>query len=245
MNVSDPLPPHIQTLQASKIFRGLSPADLRAVCELAGHRRIEPGGFFFHQDDPAATLFLLTHGQLKMTQIGPEGHQVLVRFVNAGEGFGAIAAMSGMTYPLSAQAVETCVALAWNEMTLQQMLTTYPIITLNVLHLVTSYFKQLQERYRELATERVERRVARSLLRLAQQAGRPVEHGLLIDLSLSRQDLAEMTGTTLYTVSRILSNWERAGLVDVGRGRVMIRHRSGLETIVDDFTPHLLATCTA
>ncbi len=184
-------------------------------------------------------------GQLKMTQIGPEGHQVLVRFVNAGEGFGAIAAMSGMTYPLSAQAVEECVAVLWDELTLKQILSTYPIITHNILQLVTSYFKQLQERYRELATERVERRVARALLRLAQQAGRPVERGVLIDLSLSRQDLAEMTGTTLYTVSRILSGWEREGLVDIGRGRVMIRHSAGLETIADDMTPHLLASCTA
>jgi CRP-like cAMP-binding protein len=244
MNVTEPSPVTIQALQNSQIFRGLSPADMHAVCNLAGYRRVEPGGFFFYQDDPAKTLFLLTRGQVKMTQIGPEGHQVLVRFVNAGEGFGAIAAMSGMTYPLSAQAVEECVAASWDEITLKQILSTYPIITHNVLQLVTSYFKQLQERYRELATERVERRVARSLLRLVEQAGRPVERGVLIDLSLSRQDLAEMTGTTLYTVSRILSGWERAGLVDVGRGRVLIRRLPGLEAIAEDLTPHLLATCS-
>jgi CRP-like cAMP-binding protein len=244
MNVTDPFPSTIQTLQNSQLFHGLSPADLHAVCNLAGHRRIEPGGFFFHQDDPATTLFLLMRGQIKMTQIGPEGHQVLVRFVNAGEGFGAIAAMSGMTYPLSAQAVEECVAVSWDELTLKQILSTYPVITHNVLQLVTSYFKQLQERYRELATERVERRVARSLLRLVEQAGRPVERGVLIDLSLSRQDLAEMTGTTLYTVSRILSGWERAGLVDVGRGRVMIRRLPGLEAIAEDLTPRPLPTCS-
>ena len=180
-----------------------------------------------------------------MSQIGPEGHQVLVRFVNPGEDFGAIAALSGMTYPLSAQAVEDCTAVTWDEITLKRILTTYPTITLNVLHLVTAYFKQLQERYRELATERVERRVARALLRLVQQAGRPVDSGVLIDLSLSRQDLAEMTGTTLYTVSRILSGWEREGLVDIGRGRVMIRNLPGLEAIAEDLTPHLLATCSA
>jgi len=245
MNVSDSLLPNIQNLRKSRIFQGLPPGDLCSICELAGHRRIGPGEFFFHQDDPATTLYLLGCGQVKMTQIGPEGHQVLVRFVNPGEGFGAIAAMSGMAYPLSAQAVEECVAAVWDEITIKRILSTYPIITLNVLHLVASYFKQLQERYRELATERVERRVARALLRLVQQAGRRVERGVLIDLSLSRQDLAEMTGTTLYTVSRILSGWERAGFVDVGRGRVMIRDLPGLEAIAEDFTPHLLASCSA
>ena len=122
MNVSNSLPSDIQTLQNSKIFHGLSPVDLHDICNLARRRRIEPGGFFFYQDDPATTLYLLRRGQLKMTQIGPEGHQVLVRFVNPSEGFGAIAAMSGMTYPLSAQAVDQCVALAQRQLILPRVL---------------------------------------------------------------------------------------------------------------------------
>jgi CRP-like cAMP-binding protein len=80
----------------------------------------------------------------------------------------------------------------------------------------------------------VERRVARALLRLVQQAGRRIESGVLIDLPLSRDDIAQMTGTTLYTVSRIISRFEADGMLDAGRLRMVIRNPHGLLKIADD-----------
>ena len=88
--------------------------------------------------------------------------------------------------------------------------------------LMTGYIQEMQERYRELVTEKVEQRIARVLLRLAGQSGKRVEAGVLIELPFSRQDLAEMAGTTLYTVSRILSAWEKQGLITSGRERVTL-----------------------
>jgi CRP-like cAMP-binding protein len=111
---------------------------------------------------------------------------------------------------------------------------TFPLLALNGWRLVAGRFHELQNRYRDLATERVERRVARALLRLARQTGRRVENGVLLDLPLSRQDLGEMTGTTLYTVSRIMSNWEQKGLIETGRERVVILEPHGLVTIAED-----------
>jgi CRP-like cAMP-binding protein len=110
----------------------------------------------------------------------------------------------------------------------------FPGLALNGLRLVAGRFQELQSRYQELATERVERRVARTLLRLARQTGRRTEEGVLIDLPLSRQDLGEMTGTTLYTVSRILSNWEQQALIQTGRERVIICNPHGLVVIAED-----------
>ena len=75
----------------------------------------------------------------------------------------------------------------------------------------------------EMSTQQVEQRVANALLRLAKQAGHKVEHGVEIDFPISRQDIAQMTGTTLHTVSRILSGWESRGLVESGRQRVVLR----------------------
>lgn len=91
-----------------------------------------------------------------------------------------------------------------------------------------------QDRYRELATERVERRVARALLRLVAQIGRPEEDGVTVAAPLARQDLAEMTGTTLFTVSRILSAWEGQGIVSTGRERVTLRDSALLARIAED-----------
>jgi CRP-like cAMP-binding protein len=88
-----------------------------------------------------------------------------------------------------------------------------------------------------LATERVERRIAHGLLRLARQIGRDVDGGVLIDLTLSRQDIAEMTGTTLYTVSRTLSGWEQRGIVRTGRERVLVRRLDELQAIAEDLPP--------
>ena len=101
---------------------------------------------------------------------------------------------------------------------------------------MTGYIQEMQTRYRELVTERVEQRIARALLRLAAQSGQKSKENRGVELALSRQDLAEMTGTTLYTVSRVLSAWERRGLVAAGRERVMIRDPHGLVRIAEDLT---------
>jgi CRP-like cAMP-binding protein len=114
------------------------------------------------------------------------------------------------------------------------LMDQYPRIARNALSDVTARLRDLQERYRELATERVERRVAQALIRLAGQAGWKTERGVLIDMPLSRQDLAQMTGTTLYTVSRTLSGWQRHGLLEIGRQRVRILDFPGIVAIASD-----------
>ncbi len=218
-------------------FHGLRPAELHAVQQAAHLRQVEHHAFFFHQGDPATTFYILVEGQVRLTEVTPEGHQVLVRFISPGEAIGIIAVLENTVYPLSAQAVEDCLALAWDGPTLEQLMERYPRIAINGLRLVSQRWRELEERYRELATERVERRIAQALLRLVRQVGRKVEGGILIDLPLSRQDLAEMTGTTLYTVSRILSRWEQENLVETGRERVLIRYPHGLARIAEDLPP--------
>jgi CRP/FNR family transcriptional regulator, nitrogen oxide reductase regulator len=93
---------------------------------------------------------------------------------------------------------------------------------------------EFQDRIRELTTERVERRIARALLRLAQQTGRKVEDGVLVDLLITRQDIAEMTGTTIFTVSRTMSQWETQGIIKSGREKIIIRRPHQLVVIAED-----------
>lgn len=92
----------------------------------------------------------------------------------------------------------------------------------------------LRLQYRQLATEKVERRVARAVLKLVQHAGTPVADGVLLDLPLSREDLAQLTGTTVYTVSRIVSRWETTGILRSGRQQLVIRDARMLTSIADD-----------
>jgi CRP-like cAMP-binding protein len=102
------------------------------------------------------------------------------------------------------------------------------------MRLLSERLREVQERFRELATERVAQRIARALLRLVRQAGRRVKNGVLIDMPLSRQDLAEMTGTTLYTVSRTLSEWESRGILESGREKVLVKRPHALVAIAED-----------
>lgn len=228
-----------QLLDQCPSFRGLQVTDLQAVLQAAARRRVQRNAFFFHQGNPATAFYVLSQGEAKLTQVTPEGHQMLVRFVGPGECFGGIAALMNADYTLSAQAVEDCQALTWAGETLAQLMERYPRIALNVMAVQAGQYRQLLDRYQQLLTERVERRVARMLLRLAGQAGQKAEDGVLIGLPLSREDLADMTGTTLYTVSRILSRWERQGLVEAGRERVLIHQPHALVAIAEDLPPDI------
>ena len=229
--------PQSEHLQNTGLFRGLALPALTDVAQSARQRSIQNDAFFFHQGDPATTLYVLIQGRVRIAQVTPEGQQVILRIISPGEMFGGIAALGDASYPASAQALEASVALAWDGETVARLMEEYPRIALNALRLLAGRYQEMQDRYRELATERVERRVARALLRLLRQTGRKVENGVLIDFPLSREDLAELTGTTLYTVSRILSGWEKAGLIETGRQRVLIRIPHKLVVIAEDLPP--------
>ncbi|MFQ5436148.1 MAG: Crp/Fnr family transcriptional regulator, partial [Anaerolineae bacterium] len=151
-----------------------------------------------------------------------------------GGAIGILAALGDFPYPVSGESVESCELLLWHEKDITRLMTRVPQLAINGMKMLARRFADMMDRYRELATERVERRIARALLRLTKQSGRKTKHGILIDLPLTRRDLAEMTGTTLYTVSRILSGWEQKGYVKTGRGQVTICSPHAMAKIAED-----------
>lgn len=205
------------------VFQNATEDDLQLILKNSIIRSIEEGGFFFFQGDLANYFYILTSGQIKLMQSNPNGQQVNLRTIYPWQMFGALGAVrKEATYPATAQALENSSALAIESSFLHKMLETRPQIAFDLMTLMTTYIQEMQSRYRELATERVEQRVANALLRLAAQVGIRSEKETIIELSFSRQDVAEMTGTTLYTVSRLLSDWERKGIIETGRERIRI-----------------------
>src|SRR6478735_1828043 len=225
---------YIPYLGQSILFRDMDDASLLEVVRAGRLRRVKDGAFFFHQGEPARVLYVLVEGRVKFTQVTAEGHQVLVRVSGPGELFGAVAALGDAVHPASAEAHADSAALGWNSDVISGLLERFPRMALNVVRFLAGRVKEFQDRYRELATERVERRVAHALLRLAAQIGRAVDGGTLIDLTLSRQDIAEISGTTIFSVSRILSGWESQGLIESGRERILLRNLLKIEEIADD-----------
>ena len=220
-------------LRKVNVFKDATDEDLRLFAEKGILRSIEEGEFFFFQGDPARYAYVLVSGRAKLLQTNQVGQQVNLRIIKEWQMFGALGAVrENATYPATAQALEPSTALAIESSFLQEMMETRPHLNVNLMQLMTGYIMEMQERYRELATERVERRIALTILRLAGQIGKRAEgKEMTVELPLSRQDVAEASGTTIYTVSRVLADWERRGLVDAGRERVVIRNPHGLVQI--------------
>jgi len=211
------------TIRHVAVFKSASDEDVCLIASIGIQRAVEEGSFFFFQGNPAEYLYILLTGRAKLCQIATDGQQVNLRTLNPNQLFGAVGAVDeNATYPACAQALEDSSAIAIRSADFRILLEKRPHLSFGMMKLMTGYIQEMQNRYRESVTEKVEQRIARVLLRLAGQSGKRVDEGVVIELSFSRQDLAEMAGTTLYTVSRSLSAWERQGLIATGRERITL-----------------------
>lgn len=216
------------------MFVGLAPGEQDELLREARSTRYPKGTAVFEQGAEADRFFVLLHGHLRVEMTTPQGQQSVVRYVSAGELFGVAPAMSLSHYPATAIAAVDSIALAWPSASWTRLVAKYPSLASSALRTVGSRLQDTQARVMEISNEQVEQRVAHALLRLAKQAGRKVESGVEIDFPISRQDVAEMTGTTLHTVSRILSAWENQGLVEGGRQRIVLRDPQRLRELAED-----------
>lgn len=203
-------------------FQGMRPEDLDYVLANGRSLRFAKDTALFEQEGEAHSFFLLLDGHVRVVKTTPDGQQVIVRYISTGELLGIAHALGLTTYPASAVAAVDCVVLAWPGALWTNLSERFPAFGTNTYKTVGARLNEAHTRLVEMSTEQVERRVAHALLRLAKQTGKKMEDGILIDFPISRQDIAEMTGTTLHTVSRLLSAWETKGLVRSGRQRVTI-----------------------
>ena len=175
----------VHQLAAVPLFKGLAPDVLSPIIALGHLTSMPAGALFFNEGDHAERLFVLTSGRVKLTQLTPEGHQVVLAHIGPGEAFGGVGAFGDPLYPVSAETVQPSIALAWTTGTMQHVMEMHSTVAVNALRFVAERLHDLQRRYRQLMTERVERRVARALLRLVRDAGRRVSTGVEIDFPVS------------------------------------------------------------
>lgn len=197
----------------SSLTEFLGGAHSHLVCE---------GTRVFSQDEEAHSFFLLLDGYVRVEQIRPSGDVIVVRYATTGELLGIAQALGRTTYPANTIAVVDCVVLGWPSEIWFDIVTRFPSFAAGAAHMIGERLEEAHERIAEMATEQVQQRIANALLRLANQTGKRTGDGILIDFPISRQDLSDMTGTTLHTVSRTLSAWEKDGIVRSGRKRIEI-----------------------
>jgi CRP-like cAMP-binding protein len=217
----------------SRVFDGLTEADRRACLETATSVTARKGQWLARQGDPATTFYLIAAGTLKVVQNTPEGQELIVRFVGAGDPFGGVVVLEHATYPISALAVEATTLHAWSAVELQALVTQFPRLSTNIMREMAAHMTDALTRVREMTTQRVGRRLAMTLVRLARQGGRPHEDGILLTHVLTQQELADLTGTTLYTVSRTLSKWKGDGILSSHARRLIIRSPKRLSALAD------------
>ena len=215
------------------LFAQMSAGELDDVLAEAHSQHYPKGTVVFTQGEQAHSFFVLLHGRLRVTQTTATGEQIVVRFVSPGDMFGVAMALRRNTYPGTATAVVDSLSLLWPSSVWTRLMSGHPAMAANALMTVGSRLQDAHARIREMSTEDVEQRVAHALLRLADEAGAKTAQGTLIDFPITRQDIAEMTATTLHTVSRIMSGWEAAGLIVGGRQRVVVRDRARLAALAE------------
>ncbi len=210
----------VPLVERPALFSGILPADYAEICRAARTKHFTRGEMLYFEGDAVERVLLLTSGYAKITKFSRGGEEVILRLAVPGDVLGLVGLLSCGMQCTTAQAFRSCQGLIWDARVFKGLIQRFPVLHQNTVAILSGYLRELEDRFCEVAEERVGPRVALQLLRLLKTMGRPVNAG--VEIALSREELAQMTGTTLFTVSRLLSAWEARGVVRPRREAVAI-----------------------
>jgi CRP-like cAMP-binding protein len=208
------------------LFAGISDGDLATIVSLAYERQFQRRQPMFFEGDPIKHVLLLVTGCVKVTQFGQNGGEVILRLHGPGEVVGALGLHARSDRTGRAQTLQASSVLAWEAAKFEALAERFPALWRNSASIVEQSLHDIELRYREISTEKVASRLGSQLARLLEQVGTPVDGHT--EIRISRSELAQLTGTTIFTVSRLLSQWESLGIVSARRENVLITNVSAL-----------------
>lgn len=203
-------------------FAGMARGEVRMLLDEAASHRHVAGGTVFAEGAVASQFYLLLDGHVRAQRVTPNGEQVILHEIPPGELFGIARALGIDVYPATAMAVSECIVLAWPTRLWDEFMARFEGFARQTFRTLGNRMHDKNDRIMEMATQQVEQRISNALLRLVNQSGRKTTIGIEIDFPITRQDLSEMSGTTLHTVSRVLSAWEKSGIVQSERKRITV-----------------------
>ena len=213
----------------STLFDGLTDDEQRLVLDQSRVRMLAARDTLAAEGEPVEFAALIQLGHLKLSRSSPDGHEMIVRYMGPGEPFAAIAVVPDARFPVTATAVTPVRLLVWTAADMRALSDRIPRLKTNLMSAVSGHMTGALTRVQELTSDRVPQRVARALVRLARDSGERTPQGWRIVHPLTRQELAELTGTTLFTVSRLVSAWESEGLLRTSRGAMTVVDPEALE----------------
>jgi CRP-like cAMP-binding protein len=218
-----------QPVELSQLFAAIPQSDLAEILAAGRTMNFTRRQPLFYAGEKIQRVIMLIEGSVKITQIDEFGSTVILRLVGPGEVVGDLGGARHGTHSAGAEARINCKAIVWDKATFEALLERFPTLQRNTMRILAKSLRDLESRFCEISTKRVAQRLALELARLLPQVGRKV--GDVVEINLSREELAQMTATTLFTVSRQLSIWEQQGIVSLRRLGVVIRNPLSLMTI--------------
>ena len=220
-----------ESLRRTPIFRRLTGEDRHRLAAVATVRHYEKGATLFNEGDDSADLYTVMAGRVKVFKTTPRGSDVILEIFGPGDPVGAVAVYESRPYPATAVALEPTSCLLIPRDTFFALLEGYPTLVRGLLTGLTHRLVELTNRLAELSGGRVEARLARFFLKLATDMGQTRPEGTFIALPLSRQELADMIGTTIETSIRIMSRWGKENLIRTEKDGFVVVDRTALEAI--------------
>jgi len=207
-------------VQHFPLFSNISSADRTEIVSAAREKEFLRRQTIFFQGDPIEQVILLTSGAVKITQVGQNGTEVILRLNGPGDLVGATGLWTRCNHYSMAHALRSSRALVWGAAVFAALSERFPILRHNAARILGEHLRELEERFREISTENVAPRLGHAIARLLNRIGER-ENGA-VKIRLSHEELAQLIGTTLFTVCRLLSQWEQKGIVSTGREAVMV-----------------------
>jgi len=220
-----------EAFRATALYRALAAEDRTRLAEVSVVRSYDKGETLFSEGDPSDFLYTILTGRAKVVKMIPSGKEVILEIFGPGDPVGAVVAYEGRPYPASAIALERSSCLLVRRAPFFALLERHPTLVRGFLLGLTQRIVELTRRIPEVAGGRVETRFAHLFLKLADKMGRPEREGTLVPMALSRQDLADLTGTTIETCIRIMSRWGKEGVVRTEKDGFVVLDRPALERL--------------
>jgi len=213
----------IETLKKSEVFSELSGSEIEEIARLFEKKGFKKDEYIFMEEDPSDWLYIVARGRVKIVKHSLAGKDVILEIISPGGIFGGVAVLDRRPFPASAQAMEQTEVIRISRKRLFDILEEYPVLKLAMVRAFSTRLRNAHETLKNIATERVERRIASLLLKLSEKVGVKEGGYTKIDLPLTRQEIADMVGTTVETCIRTMSKFQREGMVESSSGRILIK----------------------
>ncbi|MBL7049724.1 MAG: Crp/Fnr family transcriptional regulator [Nitrospira sp.] len=211
-----------ETLKKSEVFSCLKDNEIEGLTEYFDEISLEDNETVFSEGDPSEKFYMLAEGNIKVLKHTVMGKDIILEIMSPGDIFGGVAVLDNKPFPASAQAMKASKIIRIRRQNLLKIMEEYPILKLEMVKYFSDKLRDAHEMLKNIATERVERRIASLLLKLSEKAGSEENGFRTIAFPLTRQEISEMVGTTVETCIRTMSKFQKTGLVKSAAGVISV-----------------------